>query len=60
MSWDEPATGQQVRAITRLCIRLKIREPLEELVSNRAEARRIMYGMLTNIKNSAKVKVKEG
>ena len=42
-SWTLPPTGKQVRAITRLCMQLGIKEPLEESPSNRWEARRLLY-----------------
>ncbi len=42
-SWTLPPTGRQVSAITRLCIQLGIKEPLEDKPSNRWEARRLLY-----------------
>lgn len=42
-SWTLPPTGRQVRAITRLCQQLGIKEPLEDTPSNRWEARRLIY-----------------
>lgn len=42
-SWTLPPTGRQTVAITRLCIQLGIKEPLEDKPSNRWEARRLLY-----------------
>jgi len=36
-------TAGQIQRLTKQCIRLGIKEPLEELVSNRREARDLMY-----------------
>lgn len=42
--WHElPPTAGQIRDITRKCMILGIREPLEERVSNRMEARDMQY-----------------
>jgi len=38
-----PPTGRQCRRITLQCMRLGIREPLEEKVSNRREARDLSW-----------------
>lgn len=38
MSYIEPATAPQLRYITRLCMKLKIRQPLEEQPMSRGEA----------------------
>jgi len=38
MSLDEPAKGGQLRYITLLCMRLGIRQPIEERVMTRGEA----------------------
>ena len=38
MSLDEPAKGGQLRYITLLCMKLKIRQPLEEQRMSRGEA----------------------
>lgn len=46
---DDP-TPAQVRAITRLCTVLGIREPLEETPSNRREARNMIYQLRAKIK----------
>ena len=45
-----PPTDRQVRAITKMCITLKISEPLEESVSNRMEARNLMYQLRGQIR----------
>lgn len=42
-SWNLPPTSTQIRAITKLCMRLHIAELLEEKPSNRYEARRLIY-----------------
>ena len=45
-SWRElPPTPGQVLAITRMCMALRIRVPLEELPRNRMEARNLMYDL---------------
>jgi len=41
--WNDNPTPSQIRTITNLCIIKKIYEPLEERVSNRAEARSLIY-----------------
>lgn len=46
---DDP-TPAQVRAITRLCMALDIREPLEETPSNRREARNMIYQLRAKLK----------
>lgn len=45
-----PPTIPQVRAIAKLCVILKIREPLEEGVSNRMEARNLMYDLRSKLR----------
>ena len=42
----EPATARQRLMITRLCMKLKIREPLEEKVMTIAEAGRMISELL--------------
>jgi len=42
----EPATGRQRLIIARLCMKLKIREPLEEKVMTMAEAGRLIRKLL--------------
>lgn len=42
-SWLLPPTARQTAAITRLCMRKGVREPLEEKPSNRWEARQLLY-----------------
>lgn len=42
-SWNESPTPSQVRAISKLCRVLKIREPLEESVRTRLEARNLIW-----------------
>lgn len=44
-SWNLPPTDGQVERITRQCMRLGIREPLEERPSNRREARNLIWGL---------------
>jgi len=41
--WAEPATGQQKRAITKLCIIKGVREELENRIMTKAEARTLIY-----------------
>lgn len=40
---QSPPTDRQIRAITKLCMALRIKEPLEEQVSTRREARNLIY-----------------
>lgn len=42
-SWNDKPTPTQVRAIVKLCLIRGIREPLEEIVNSRAEARSLIY-----------------
>jgi len=42
----EPATARQRLLITRLCMKLKIREPLEERVMSQAEAGRLIRELI--------------
>jgi len=49
-SWNEQPTPAQVRAITRLCMALHIREPLEETPSNRREARDMIYQLRAKLR----------
>lgn len=42
-SWTLPPTGRQIAAITRIAMQLGIREPIEEGISTRWEARRLLY-----------------
>ena len=45
-TWRElPPTPGQIVDITRKCMALGIRPPLEELPSNRMEARNLMYDL---------------
>jgi len=44
-SWQLPPTSRQILAITRLCMRLGIKEPLEEKPSTRWEARQLLYDL---------------
>jgi len=41
--WSEPATGQQKRAITKLCIIKGVRDELENRIMTKAEARTLIY-----------------
>lgn len=45
-SWNLSPTPKQIRAITLLCIRLGIREYLEEKPSSRYEARQLIYDLI--------------
>lgn len=50
-SWRElPPTPGQIAAITRMCIALKIRPPLEELPRNRMEANMLMYDLRSKLR----------
>ena len=42
-SWNLPPTAKQTRRITLQCMRLHIKELLEEKPINRAEANRLIY-----------------
>jgi len=42
-SWNLPPTDGQVERITKQCMRLGIKEPLEERPSKRWEARNLIY-----------------
>jgi len=42
-SLNLPPTGQQARAITKLCLYNGIKEPLEERPYNRREARNLIF-----------------
>ena len=54
-SWRElPPTPGQILAITRMCMALGIRLPLEELPSNRMEARDLMYDLRGKLKAKGK------
>ena len=46
--WSDPATGQQKRAITKLCIIKKIKKELENKIMTRAEARTLIYELRRN------------
>jgi len=46
----EPATGRQKLLITRLCMKLKIKEPLEERTMTMAEAGRLIRDLGKRIK----------
>mgnify|MGYP001564062669 CR=1 FL=1 len=46
---DLPPTPRQIFAITRMCIALGIRLPLEELPRNRMEARDLMYDLRSQL-----------
>jgi hypothetical protein len=49
-SWELPATPRQCRAIAKLAKSLGIREPIEERLANRREARAIQYNLLKQLK----------
>lgn len=50
-SWRElPPTPGQILAITRMCMALRIRPPLEELPRNRMEARNLMYDLRARLR----------
>lgn len=50
MSWDERPTEGQVKAVGKLRGALGIREPLEEWLSTRLEARYVQFGLLCQLK----------
>lgn len=58
-SWTLPPTGRQLRAITRLCAELHIKEHLENNPSNRWEARRLLYELNERRKWSKRIMDKE-
>jgi hypothetical protein len=39
---DEPATGRQLHTITLLCMRLRIKEPLEERAMTKGQAGKLI------------------
>ena len=45
-----PPTPGQIFAITRLCIALRIKPPLEELPRNRMEARNLQYDLYQQLR----------
>jgi len=47
---DLPPTAESVRAITRMAMALGIREPIEEGISNRREARKLQYELLCKLR----------
>jgi len=51
-----PPTGVQCQRITLQCIALGIREPLEERVSNRREARDLIWQLRGELKGRNKLK----
>lgn len=51
VSWDEPATGWQKAAITRLCIAAGVREELEQRQMTRLEARNTMHELRRELEN---------
>jgi len=48
--WNLPPTPKQVRAITSLCMSLGFREPYEEKVRTRYEARNMIAGLREELK----------
>lgn len=54
MSLDEPPTGAQVTAITRMCMALGIKAPLEERVRTRREARDTIYELRGKLRGKHK------
>lgn len=61
MSWEDKPTGAQLHRIAVFAAILGIREPIEEGVDNRAEARRLQYELLQELKlkNRQRKAVKE-
>ena len=57
-TWNEPPTDAQIRAITRFCMILNIKTPLEETPYNRTEARNLIYQLLTKLKAKHKNKIR--
>lgn len=53
-SIELPPTGRQCRRITLQCAALGIKEPLEERVSNRREARNLIYELRSKMKGGKK------
>jgi len=43
---SDPPTEREIKCITRLCMQLHIKEPLEESVRNKLEARQLRYQLL--------------
>lgn len=46
MSWDEPATGRQKRAIAKLCTAQGIKHEVEQEEMTRGEARAMTYDLM--------------
>ena len=56
ITWRElPPTPGQILAITRMCIALRTRQPLEELPRNRMEARNLMYDLRGKLRAKGKL-----
>ena len=49
-SLNLPPTARQCRRIALFCLAMGIREPLEEKVANRREARNLIYDLLCQLK----------
>lgn len=47
---DLPPTHRQISSITRMCMALRVREPLEEKVANRMEARNVIHDLRQRLK----------
>ncbi len=58
-SWNDPPTGEQCRAVAKLCIALHIREPLEERLASRLEARNLQYRLLAQLRGKKLAKKEE-
>jgi len=50
MSWEDAPTGAQIHRITRFALALGIREPIEENIQTRAQARDILNDLYWQLK----------
>lgn len=57
MSWEDRPTGAQLHRIAIFASILGIREPIEERVATRAEARRLQYELLMELKKKPRREV---
>lgn len=53
-SWNLPPTAAQLASITKMSRSLGIKEPLEDVPSNRLEARRLQYDLVNALRRRHK------
>ncbi|OBW63513.1 MAG: hypothetical protein A9183_07270 [Dehalococcoides mccartyi] len=56
MSWEDAPTGTQLHRIARFALALGIREPIEENIQTRAQARDILNDLYFQLKQRNKQK----